>query len=118
MIDVPALCVRSVSTCFVPVVPSTRCILSAPPRSRKTPVSPGEGHGPGDQKPSGAELQRAFAWFAAMHRCSKFPDPQWGSCRAGQAVAALHAFEWLFVRMAPLLLVAAAVGIFLTRKKA
>ena len=31
---------------------------------------------------------------------------------------ALHAFEWLFVRMAPLLLVAAAVGIFLTRKKA
>lgn len=30
----------------------------------------------------------------------------------------LHAFEWLFVRMAPLLLVAAAVGIFLTRKKA
>ena len=31
---------------------------------------------------------------------------------------ALHAFEWLFVRMAPLLLVAAAVGIFLTQKKA
>ena len=30
----------------------------------------------------------------------------------------LHAFEWVFVRMAPLLLVAAAVGIFLTRKKA
>ena len=30
----------------------------------------------------------------------------------------LHAFEWLFVRMAPLLLVAAAVGIFLTQKKA
>ena len=30
----------------------------------------------------------------------------------------LHAFEWLFVRMAPLLLGAAAVGIFLTRKKA
>ena len=30
----------------------------------------------------------------------------------------LHAFEWVFVRMAPLLLVAAAVGIFLTRKTA
>ena len=29
-----------------------------------------------------------------------------------------HAFEWLFFRMAPLLLVAGAVGIFLTRKKA
>ena len=31
---------------------------------------------------------------------------------------ALHAFEWLFVRMAPLLLIAAGIGIFLTRKKA
>ena len=31
---------------------------------------------------------------------------------------ALHAYEWLFVRMAPLLLIAAGIGIFLTRKKA
>ena len=31
---------------------------------------------------------------------------------------ALHASEWLFVRMAPLLLIAAGIGIFLTRKKA
>ena len=31
---------------------------------------------------------------------------------------ALHACEWLFVRMAPLLLIAAGIGIFLTRKKA
>ena len=31
---------------------------------------------------------------------------------------ALHAFEWGFARLAPFALVAAAVGIFLTRKKA
>lgn len=31
--------------------------------------------------------------------------------------AAFHAFEWLFVRMAPFILTGAGVGIFLTRKK-
>ena len=31
---------------------------------------------------------------------------------------AIHAFEWGFVRLAPFLLIAAAVGVFLTRKKA
>ncbi|WP_297234247.1 helix-turn-helix domain-containing protein [uncultured Flavonifractor sp.] len=30
---------------------------------------------------------------------------------------AFHAFEWLFVRLAPILLIAALVGIFMTRKK-
>ncbi len=30
---------------------------------------------------------------------------------------ALHAFEWLFVRLAPFVLVGAIIGIFLTRKK-
>lgn len=29
-----------------------------------------------------------------------------------------HAFEWLFVRLAPMLLIGAILGIFLTRKKA
>ena len=29
-----------------------------------------------------------------------------------------HAFEWLFVRLAPIMLLAALVGIFMTRKKA
>ena len=29
-----------------------------------------------------------------------------------------HAFEWLFVRLAPMVLIAALVGVFLTRKKA
>ena len=31
---------------------------------------------------------------------------------------AIHAFEWGFVRLAPFALVAAVVGVFLTRKKA
>ena len=33
------------------------------------------------------------------------------------AGAALHAFEWLFVRLAPLALIAAVVGAVLTRRK-
>ncbi len=32
------------------------------------------------------------------------------------AGAALHAFEWLFVRAAPIILIGAIIGIFLTRK--
>lgn len=31
---------------------------------------------------------------------------------------AIHAFEWAFVRLAPLALIAALVGVFLTRQKA
>ena len=31
---------------------------------------------------------------------------------------AFHSFEWLFVRAAPIILIAAIIGIFLTRKKA
>ena len=31
---------------------------------------------------------------------------------------AFHAFEWLFVRLAPMILIGAILGIFLTRKKA
>lgn len=34
------------------------------------------------------------------------------------ASAALHAFEWLFVRLAPIVFVGGAVGICLTRKRA
>ncbi len=33
------------------------------------------------------------------------------------AGAAFHVFEWLFVRLAPIILIGAIVGIFLTRKK-
>ena len=31
--------------------------------------------------------------------------------------AAFHAFEWLFVRIAPIILIGAIVGVFLTREK-
>ena len=31
---------------------------------------------------------------------------------------AIHAFEWGFVRLAPFILIAALVGVFLTRKRA
>ena len=31
--------------------------------------------------------------------------------------AAFHTFEWLFVRLAPIILIGAIVGVFLTRKK-
>lgn len=33
------------------------------------------------------------------------------------AVAALHAFEWLFVRLTPIVLIGAVAGAFLTRRK-
>lgn len=41
-----------------------------------------------------------------------FSDPE--TAVIGTAV---HAFEWLFVRLAPIILIGAIVGIFLTRKK-
>lgn len=43
----------------------------------------------------------------------------WDFCDPETAVAgaAFHAFEWLFVRLAPVILIGASIGIFLTRKK-
>lgn len=41
-----------------------------------------------------------------------FSDPE-----LAVAGTAFHAFEWLFVRLAPMLLIAAIVGIYLTRKR-
>ncbi|MBD5512587.1 MAG: helix-turn-helix domain-containing protein [Lachnospiraceae bacterium] len=41
-----------------------------------------------------------------------FSDPE-----TAVAGAVFHAFEWLFVRSAPIILIVAIVGIFLTRKK-
>ena len=41
-----------------------------------------------------------------------FSDPE-----TAVAGAVFHAFEWLFVRLAPIILIGAIVGIFLTRKK-
>lgn len=41
-----------------------------------------------------------------------FSDPE-----TAVAGTALHAFEWLFIRFAPVILIGAIVGIYLTRKK-
>lgn len=41
-----------------------------------------------------------------------FSDPE-----TAVVSTAFHAFEWLFVRLAPFLLIGAIVGVFLTRKK-
>ncbi len=42
----------------------------------------------------------------------------YGDPETAVAGAAFHAFEWLFVRLAPVVLIGAAVGIYLTRKRA
>ena len=43
----------------------------------------------------------------------------WNYCNPETAVLGVtfHAFEWLFIRLAPIILIVAIVGIFLTRKK-
>ncbi len=41
----------------------------------------------------------------------------YGDPETAVAGAAFHAFEWLFVRLAPIILIGAVIGIFLTRKK-
>ena len=47
------------------------------------------------------------------------PYSAWDYSDPETAIAgtAFHAFEWLFVRLAPIILIGAAVGIFLARKK-
>lgn len=47
------------------------------------------------------------------------PYLSWDFCDPEIAVVGtvFHAFEWLFVRLAPIVLLAALVGIFMTRKK-
>ena len=44
----------------------------------------------------------------------------WDDCALETAVmgVTIHAFEWAFVRLAPFVLIAALVGVFLTKKKA
>ena len=42
----------------------------------------------------------------------------YGDPETAVAGAAFHAFEWLFVRLVPIILIGAIVGIFLIRKKA
>lgn len=58
--------------------------------------------------------------IAAVLIVSDSPYLGWNYSDPETAVAGtvFHAFEWLFVRSAPIIFTAAAVGIFLTRKKA
>ncbi len=57
--------------------------------------------------------------FAAFIACNS-PYLSWNYSDPETAVlgVAFHAFEWLFVRLAPIILIGAIVGIFLIRKKA
>lgn len=62
-----------------------------------------------------AVIVAAFAGlivFNSAYLCWNYGDPE-----TAVAGAALHAFEWLFVRIAPLALIGAVVGACLTRKK-
>ena len=53
-----------------------------------------------------------FIVFHSPYLGWNYHDPE-----TAVAGAAFHAFEWLFVRLAPFVLTGAIVGIFLTRKK-
>ena len=57
---------------------------------------------------------------AAVLSIANSPYLDWDYSAPETAVmgVAIHAFEWGFVRLAPFALIAAAVGVFLTRKRA
>ena len=69
------------------------------------------------QLAQGKELRRKTARCLLIGLC---PYLGWNYHDPETAVVgvAFHAFEWLFVRFAPMLLIGAILGIFLTRKKA
>lgn len=62
-----------------------------------------------------AVIAAIFAFLSALNS----PYLGWDYSDPETAVigVALHGLEWLFVRAAPIILIAAIVGIFLTRKK-
>lgn len=57
-------------------------------------------------------ISAALILFQSSYLGWDFGDPE-----TAVAGAAFHAFEWLFVRLAPVILIGAAVGIYLTRRK-
>lgn len=61
-----------------------------------------------------AVLVTAFAVLIVLN--SPYLGWDYNNPETAVAGAALHAFEWLFVRAAPIILIGAIVGIFLTRK--
>ncbi len=56
--------------------------------------------------------------FVALVLCNSF-YLGWDYSAPETAIVGVsfHAFEWLFIRIAPMILIAAIIGIFLTRKK-
>ena len=65
-------------------------------------------------------LYAAIVIISAAHIHCGSPYLEWNYRDPETAVVgvAFHAFEWLFVRLAPMILIGAILGIFLTRKKA
>lgn len=59
-------------------------------------------------------LAAIFAVLIALN--SAYLGWNYGDPETAVYGAAFHVFEWLFVRLAPLMLIGATVGIFLTRK--
>lgn len=78
-----------------------------------------------------AAMRKAFLHWSLIALCAVIvvisaalvvvnsPYLGWDFCDPEIAVVGtvFHAFEWLFVRLAPIVLLAALVGIFMTRKK-
>lgn len=64
-------------------------------------------------------LYAVIVMIAVVLIIIKSPYLHWDFSDPETAVVstAFHAFEWLFVRLAPFLLIGAIVGVFLTRKK-
>ena len=64
-------------------------------------------------------LYAVIVMIAVVFIIIKSPYLHWDFSDPETAVVstAFHAFEWLFVRLAPFLLIGAIVGVFLTRKK-
>lgn len=64
-------------------------------------------------------LCAAIAAIFAILLASESPYLYWNYSDPETAVlgVAFHSFEWLFVRLAPIILIGAIIGIFLTRKK-
>ncbi|MCI9384725.1 MAG: helix-turn-helix transcriptional regulator [Lachnospiraceae bacterium] len=56
-----------------------------------------------------------FAIFLALE--SPYLGWDYGDPETAVLGVAVHSFEWLFVRISPFILIGAAIGIFLTRKK-
>ena len=62
-----------------------------------------------------AAIVAIFAILSALG--SPYLDWDYSDPETAVLGVAIHSFEWLFVRVAPIILIGATIGIFLTRKK-